>query len=208
MIKKQNLEEYKLPYNSFVGGWFIENKVCDELIKFYKKNAHLHLEGKVLKKNSDGVLIRGIDEETKKSLDMSLSSDLLVYPTNLYFVELQKVLINYIKRYEYANLVRPFAVSDYNIQHYEKNEGYRKYHCERVGLENSDRHLVFMTYLNDVPDGGTEFLYQNLTVSAKKGLTVIWPSDWTHIHRGQVSKNFEKYIVTGWFKFKNLNERY
>jgi hypothetical protein len=205
MIKKQDLEEYKLPHSSFIGGWFIKNKVCDELIKFYKKNAHLHLEGKVLKQGSSDIVI---DEKTKKSLDISLSSNFLVYPTNLYFIELQKVLINYIQRYEYANLVRPFAVCDYNIQYYKKNEGFRKYHSERGGLENSNRHLVFMTYLNDVPDGGTEFLYQNLTVSAKKGLTVIWPSDWTHTHRGQISKNFEKYIVTGWFKFTNPNERY
>ena len=198
MIKKQDLKECKLPYSSFIGGWFIENKVCDDLINFYKKNAHLHLEGKVLKQTSSDIVI---DEKVKKSLDMTLSSNFLVYPTNLYFVELQKVLMNYIQRYEYANLVSTFQVCDYNIQYYKKNEGYKKYHCERLGLDGGNRHLVFMTYLNDVPDGGTEFLYQNLTVSAKKGLTLIWPSDWTHTHRGQISKNFEKYIITGWFKF-------
>jgi hypothetical protein len=33
-----------------------------------------------------------------------------------------------------------------------------------------------MTYLNDVDDGGTDFLYQKLTTPAKKGLTLIWPA--------------------------------
>jgi hypothetical protein len=64
------------------------------------------------------------------------------------------------------------------------------------------RHLVFMTYLNDVTDaGGTEFLYQGITVQPRKGLTLIWPADWTHHHRGVVSPTQEKYIITGWFSF-------
>ena len=59
-----------------------------------------------------------------------------------------------------------------------------------------------MTYLNDVGKSGTEFLYQNIKVPAKKGLTLIWPTDWTHTHRGIISKNKEKTIVTGWFNFQ------
>ena len=58
-----------------------------------------------------------------------------------------------------------------------------------------------MTYLNDVDDGGTEFKYQNITTPAKKGLTLIWPTHWTHTHRGQVSNTKIKYITTGWFDF-------
>ncbi len=58
-----------------------------------------------------------------------------------------------------------------------------------------------MTFLNDVDDGGTEFKYQNLTIPAKKGLTLIWPAPWTHTHRGQVSNTKTKYIITGWYNF-------
>ena len=57
-----------------------------------------------------------------------------------------------------------------------------------------------MTYLNDVEDGGgTEFKYQGLRHNAKKGKTLIWPSDFTHTHRGQKSPTQEKYIATSWF---------
>ena len=58
-----------------------------------------------------------------------------------------------------------------------------------------------MTYLNDVPAGGTEFMYQKITIPAIKGLTVIWPSDWTHTHRGQISNEYKKYVLTGWFNY-------
>ena len=68
---------------------------------------------------------------------------------------------------------------------------------------NYDRCLVFMTYLNDVEDGGTSFKYQDIDIPAKKGLTLIWPAYWTHTHKGIISNTKEKYIVTGWLNFLN-----
>ena len=56
------------------------------------------------------------------------------------------------------------------------------------------RVLAWMTYLNDVPDGGTEFKYQDIIAPAKKGLTLIWPPDFTHTHRGVIAKE-TKYII-------------
>ena len=54
----------------------------------------------------------------------------------------------------------------------------------------------------DIDDGGgTEFKLQKMKVKAEKGKTIIWPSDWTHTHRGIVSPSKEKYIVTGWWSF-------
>jgi hypothetical protein len=58
-----------------------------------------------------------------------------------------------------------------------------------------------MTYLNDVPNGGTEWFHQDKYVEAQKGLTVIWPADWTHVHRGRVSHDHEKIVATGWFSY-------
>jgi len=58
-----------------------------------------------------------------------------------------------------------------------------------------------MTYLNDVDEGGTEFKNQKIKLPARKGLTTIWPTDWTHTHRGVISKTQDKYIITGWFNY-------
>ena len=30
------MKEYKLPLDSFIGGWFLPTKVCDELVSYYK----------------------------------------------------------------------------------------------------------------------------------------------------------------------------
>ena len=62
-----------------------------------------------------------------------------------------------------------------------------------------------MTYLNDIPNGGgTEFkFYPDFKVNAKKGLSLMWPTDFTHTHRGVVSE-YEKYIVTGWINHASV----
>jgi hypothetical protein len=58
-----------------------------------------------------------------------------------------------------------------------------------------------MNYLYDVPDCGTSWKYQDFEIEAKKGLSVIWPSDFTHTHKGIVSHTSEKWIATGWFNY-------
>jgi hypothetical protein len=92
-------------------------------------------------------------------------------------------------------------IGHFNIQKYLSGDHFSKLHSERLGIPNLHRIFAWMTYLNDVPNGGTEFLYQGIKTKAEKGLTIIWPSDWTHTHKGIISKTHEKYIVTGWFSF-------
>ena len=62
--------------------------------------------------------------------------------------------------------------------------------------------LVYMTYLNDVYEGGgTEWMHQKYISVARKGKNNS-ASDWTHTHRGVVAPKEDKYIITGWFSFE------
>lgn len=111
----------------------------------------------------------------------------------------------YLKELPYAGVYGAFGTTcRTNLQYYPPSGGYKVYHTERTGKGEPEgsRHLVFMTYLNDVTDaGGTQFYHQNVTVQPVKGLTLIWPADWTHTHRGVASPTQEKAIITGWFNF-------
>ena len=61
-----------------------------------------------------------------------------------------------------------------------------------------------MTYLNNVPDGGTKFKYQGVTTPALTGLTLVWPAGFTHTHKGRKPISNDKYVVNTWITQKNL----
>ena len=113
-----------------------------------------------------------------------------------------KAVSLYYKKYSLENIFAVTLRESFNIQHYAPNEGFLGWHCERSQTQTNQRALVFMTYLNDVTDGGeTEFYWQNLKVKPVKGKMVVWPTDFTHLHRGITSPTQEKYIATGWYNF-------
>ena len=109
---------------------------------------------------------------------------------------------DYITRHQLAmSKLDPFQMSPlFNMQRYEPSEGFHGYHCERASLEYSNRVLVWMIYLNTVTDRGeTEFYYQHHFEAPVQGKLVVWPSDWTYLHRGIASQTQTKYILTGWY---------
>jgi len=143
-----------------------------------------------------------VNKDSKESTDYNVKK--LDDVHSEYLDKLQHCLNLYMIKYPQVDLASKFNICEpMNIQYYKPNKGFKVYHFERSGntIQNCKRYLVFMTYLNDVEDGGTEFLYQNIITPAVKGSTIIWPAEWTHTHRGQISRTSEKYIITGWLSF-------
>lgn len=175
---------------SFIAGWYMEPDICDDLInEFEFKEQHTHFDKG-----------RGYHRLASQYLEKSIHGD--------YMKELKKCVERYKKRYDWChNQESEWAiVNTYNIQKYEPDHSYFKWHKETGGPVEGKmlRNLVFMTYLNDVNDGGTtEFLYQSLDIKPRKGLTLIWPAGWTHPHRGRPSKTEIKYIATGWCCYRH-----
>lgn len=185
--------------SSFIGAWYLPDlRVCDELIAYFKQSGE-KLPGQI------GHL-HEVNTAIKDSTDLYIETREFSHPVvQGYLHNLLAVARSYMDKYPAARDVGPWGVTEnINIQHYRPGAGYKQWHCERFGTSPPalNRHLVFMTYLNDVfTEGGTEFFYQKIRTEPRKGLTLIWPSDWTHLHRGVVSPTEEKYIITGWFDF-------
>ena len=181
----------------FIETYYVSEELADKINKVYDDNKDKYVvEGKV------GVGI--VNKEIKDSKDLPVSPHCYDEPFDEYRKKLQEFLELYIEKYTRINKLAKFNIKQtYNIQRYDVGGGFKDWHCERNGTFDSSvkRCLVFMTYLNDVEDGGTEFLYYNKTIKAEKGKTIIWPSDWTHTHRGQISNTKEKTIVTGWYSY-------
>lgn len=90
-----------------------------------------------------------------------------------------------------------FPIKPPHFQLYEPGGGYKVWHYDAAGAR-VHRQFVYIMYLNDVPDGGTEFRDWNYTCKAEKGKVLIFPSNFCFVHRSQISYTSEKGIMTGW----------
>ena len=91
--------------------------------------------------------------------------------------EVNRVMNNYVDKFPLCAKTNGWKMEEFfNLQYYKPGGGYHMWHCERQSSSRSNtyRHMVWMTFLNDVPDGGTEWFHQDLYIPAQKGLTVIW----------------------------------
>ena len=178
--------------------------------------------------NKDGVLIEGavnkgkgaeVCKEDKDSWDIPMDID-NKKPDHLdpkhmdTYKKINKIIIDslfkflgkYKRTHPQIELISSWRLHErYNLQKYYPNQGFKKVHCEVMNQRASLRIGAWMFYLNDVDDGGTYFDNYDLSLEAKEGRLVVWPSYWTHCHRGIISKTKTKYIATGWLRFPQEN---
>ena len=186
--------------NNFIGGWYFKDTtICDEIIDWSSIEPNRGA-GNVYDNTLSQHAVR---KDIKDSIDSNLRDNNEL--TSRYAQQLQLCCDKYMEKYPQCNGYAPWAiVAPINVQHYLPGGGFHQWHTERFTSSPpmNSRHLVFMTYLNDVTDGGeTEFFHQNLKIKPEKGLTLIWGVDWTFTHRGITSPTQEKYIVTGWYNY-------
>lgn len=171
--------------------------ICEGLIDFYETTDEFTTHAGQISNRAD------TSAEDKESWDMSIPVHYAEFDSRLdnYFSYLHRAFLCYFEKFEQARL--PCKISDiFNIQKYPPGGGYKIWHFERTNNKHAlRRHLVWMTYLTDNPDGGTEFYFQDLYIPAEKGKTIIWPAEWMYTHKGRVD-TIEKMIITGWMEFK------
>ena len=180
--------------SNFIYQFNIDKNICDKFIEHHCNN----------KNKKFGMITGGtIDKNIKDSIDISIYPNSELSFVKDYYKELEKGLLQYYDLYFILKeKISVYTKEPFIIQKYPLGGGFKTWHFERSDLEEPiiSRTLVFMTYLNDIDDQGeTEWYFQKIKIKPKKGLSVIWPADWTHTHRGIPSPSQEKYIATGWF---------
>jgi len=190
----------------FIGQFQIDPQICDNLVELHNvANKHgLVVRGRLGGKDGGKPVV---DVDRKDSYDLGVATipdDLAErYGIPDYYMALKSCVDKYFEQHAILNNIGPFRIAETPIiQHYKPGGGFKFEHFERTGIETTTRMLTWMTYLNDVTDGGgTTFTYQDITMKAEKGKTLIWPSDFTHSHFGEVSPTQDKYIITGWLNY-------
>jgi hypothetical protein len=182
----------------------VKREVCNCLIELLE-------EADVNGSTMAGLSGLKVDRQRKDSTDLNSAAidDELrgKYGTWLddYFETLKSCYLRYVDTYKILTPPKTYecVVSNYNIQRYTAGgQAYHAWHYESAHPIVCHRVLAWMTYLNNVPKGGeTEFFYYKKKLKPRAGTTLIWPSSFTHTHRGLPAPDHDKYIITGWFEF-------
>jgi len=95
-----------------------------------------------------------------------------------------------------------WALSYMRFKHFKPGKFFEKFHSEH-SCEHATRILNVQIYLSE-HDCGTEFFNKDV-IKSEEGKLVIFPSYFTHTHRGQKCPDKKhRYIITGYVNFLNL----
>jgi hypothetical protein len=120
---------------------------------------------------------------------------------------LQLKIIDIIKKYEKMypeiNLTKDkWALTELIFKHFKPGNFFSDWHSE-VGLTRPSRVLNMMIYLSE-HDCGTQFFNQDV-IKSRIGRLTIFPSYFTHTHRGQICPdNKDRYILGGYYNFIDI----
>ena len=195
-MKRLKLESDQI---NFIGIWNLENnELCKNIINFFETNIDLQ---------KDGTTGDGKKTELKKTTDINIHPNNLKEEKFLHIKEYIKALHNCYLDYQeqwpfLKDKINTVDIPTFNIQRYNPGDHFSHVHTERSSLNSLHRVFAWMTYLNNVDDGGnTHFTHYDLKIKPEIGKTLIWPAEWTHAHCGEILKSGVKYIITGWMHF-------
>ena len=188
---------------NFIGCWNLENnKLCSEIIEFFENNKKLQKQG---------ITAQGKNLKLKKTTDITINPNDLKNPKykilEKYIHELHKCYMDYQKQWPFLKtMLKKIDIPAFNIQKYSRGDHFAHLHSERTSLSTLHRLFAWMTYLNDVEDGGkTNFSHYGISIKPQTGKTLIWPAEWTHAHAGEILNDGKKYIITGWMHFSSTS---
>lgn len=168
---------------------------CSDAIRRFERAREDHVQGRIGQGQAE-------ERSIKRSTDLRISGreEWRDVDEGL-FASLQTALVEMAKLHPFFGS-NSFRDMGYQIQRTAPGEYYH-WHVDSGPGEFSQRQLVAIWYLNDVPGPGgeTEFHFQNIKIKPETGKLVLFPPFWTHAHRGVTLERGLKYIATTWLCF-------
>lgn len=185
----------------------VPSDLCKSIIEKFKVDHAKH-QGKVgpgivklnIKNSTD--LHIGNREDWKELVDPLVK--ILAEGLQQYFIHIENHIL-VTKNLEIFSKIfgNNIQTTGFQVQCYETG-GVFNWHTD--DSYQSKRLLAFIMYLNTVDSqngGSTEFL-NNKHIYPTEGSILFFPATWSYIHRGNVLKSGEKYIISGFIEQSNL----
>lgn len=181
----------------------IPTDVCNSVIEKFKTDIHKH-QGKLGTGHLNLNIKKCTDLHILKREDWTditnLLSTYLALGLNKYFKHIENNIFKDVKLQVLEQVFGDnISCTGFQVQKYGEGD---HFYWHTDDAYDSKRLLAFIMYLNtvDIENGGaTEFLNSKI-IHPKEGSILFFPSTWSYIHRGNVVKCGEKYIVTGFIQ--------
>lgn len=187
-----------ITYKDFIGIYenALSKENCDFVIQEFEKhlstNPPFTFEGEEQFENQEmgrldfSLFAERLFPDVSKIINQTLHNCVVLYSKEFFSLKLVKARSDNIK-----------------IQKTPPKGGYHVWHSEATCRNTMDRVLTWIVYLNDIPEGEgeTEFLWQGIRIKPKAGTLAVWPTQFTHPHRGNPVYSCNKYIATGWYRY-------
>ena len=200
-MKRINTEE--INGKNFIGMWDIENdNLLKNIIDFFNNNHESHKPGTIA--------LGKTDKNKKDLLELTINPKQVkenkIEIFNEYINNLIECYNDYQEQWDFLKNWQRIYIGPFKIEKHLVSGHHLELNCERQNINSSHKILSWITFLNDISDdeGNIIFNYYNITIKPKKGTTLIFPSDWTHLHQQEVMKNSEKFTIRGSFHFPDI----
>ena len=197
-MKRINAEE--INGKNFIGMWDIENDILlKNIIDFFNNNHESHKPGTIA--------LGKTDKNKKDLLELTINPKQVkenkIEIFNEYINNLIECYNDYQEQWDFLRNWQRIYIGPFKIEKHLVSGHHLELNCERQNINSSHKILSWITFLNDISDdeGKIIFNYYNIAIKPKKGTTLIFPSDWTHLHQQEVMKNSEKFTIRGSFHF-------
>ncbi len=169
--------------------------VCLEAVRRFEARADQQVAGRIGQAESEAPSV-------KRSTDLRISGredwrDI----DQIFSRQLVSTFNDFAREFPFF-AANSFKDIGYNLQRTLPGEYYH-WHVDGGPGPFSERQLVAIWYLNDVPGPGgeTEFPLQGVSIRPAQGKLILFPPFWTHVHRGVTLEKGVKYIATTWVSF-------
>tara|TARA_B100000161_G_C33470411_1_gene377740 strand:+ start:284 stop:895 length:612 start_codon:yes stop_codon:yes gene_type:complete len=200
-MKRINTKE--INGKNFIGMWDIENdNLLKNIIDFFNNNHESHKPGTIA--------LGKTDKNKKDLLELTINPKQVkenkIEIFNEYINNLIECYNDYQEQWDFLKNWQRIYIGPFKIEKHLVSGHHLELNCERQNINSSHKILSWITFLNDISDdeGNIIFNYYNITIKPKKGTTLIFPSDWTHLHQQEVMKNSEKFTIRGSFHFPDI----
>lgn len=172
----------------------INDYICHHIIKLFEYDDKLHYYGTTggkIRRDIRNTITMNIPKNTH---NWCYIEKMIHHVVNKHF----DIYMKTVNEKDYKG--NEFILYDYIIQKNEKNKGFYHSHNDFMisKKDNTYRYATIIIYLNTLTEGGNTIFWDEYKEQPVAGKLIIFPSNWTFQHEGEMPISNDKYIITAW----------